>query len=353
MSEFKSSDRIRRAKHEKNYTIILNSTIQDSRLSWKARGLHHYILSLPDDWHICVAHLAEQSEPDGEAIIKSALKELEVNGYITKTRLKDERGRFLKCVWDIYESPQVDFPQVDKPQVDKPQVDKPQVDKPQVDKPQVDKPQVENHALISTNKQSTYLPSTEQTSTEEENTRSENIYTAPPENFPESDLPAQETLISDLADQNEETPPPTPAPLAVCDSKLKTRRSVLQEDQETFAPFLAIWNRSAPKHWDRYDGLNVSMIDDLKKFVKVHKKESLQIFEEGLLELSADNFIGTTKCDKWRFGSYFTKNKPKKYSDEYKSKHQRRSQQSPLDRPMTPVENKMALTYSMILEAIA
>ena len=167
MSDFKSSDRIRRAKHERNYTVILNSTIQDSRLSWKARGLHHYILSLPDDWHICVAHLAEQSEPDGEAIIKSALKELESNGYISKTRLKDERGRFLKCVWDIYESPQVDFQPVAKVNKRKaskqsPQVDFPQVDKPQVDKPQVDKPQVENRALISNDQPSTDLTSTDQ-----------------------------------------------------------------------------------------------------------------------------------------------------------------------------------------------
>ena len=148
MSKFKPSDRIRRAKHEKNYTVILNSTIQDSSLSWKARGLHHYVLSLPDDWSICIAHLTEQSLSDGEATVKSALKELEAQGYLSKVRLKDDRGRFSKVVWDIYETPQVDFPQVDKPQVDK---------------PQVDKPQVENRGLISTNKpsnknqQSTYV----------------------------------------------------------------------------------------------------------------------------------------------------------------------------------------------------
>ena len=155
MSNFKSSDRIRRAKHEKNYTVILNSTIQDSRLSWKARGLHHYILSLPDDWSICIAHLTEQSLPDGEASVKSALKELEAQGYLSKVRLKDDRGRFSKVVWDIYETPQVDFQLMEKSPKRKaskqsPQVDFPQVDKPQVDKPQVDKPQVENRGLIST-----------------------------------------------------------------------------------------------------------------------------------------------------------------------------------------------------------
>lgn len=184
MSEFKSSDRIRRAKHEKNYTIILNSTIQDSRLSWKARGLHHYILSLPDDWHICVAHLAEQSEPDGEAIIKSALKELEANGYISKTRVKDDRGRFLKCVWDIYESPQVDFQPTVKVAKRKASKQSPQVDFPQVDKPQVDKPQVENRGLISNDQ-----PSTDLTSTDQQKKESDFFESLPIEQNKSEDIP--------------------------------------------------------------------------------------------------------------------------------------------------------------------
>ena len=67
-----------------NYTVILNSTIQDSRLSWTARGLNHYILSLPDGSDICVAHLSEQSLADDQASLNSALKELEDFGYLAK-----------------------------------------------------------------------------------------------------------------------------------------------------------------------------------------------------------------------------------------------------------------------------
>lgn len=355
MSKFKSSDRIRRAKHEKNYTVILNATIQDSRLSWKARGLHHYILSLPDDWDICIAHLSEQSINDGMAIVKSALKELETFGYLSKVRLKDERGRFLKCVWNIYETPQVDFQLMDETDMDKPSQESPQVDFPQVDKPQVDKPQVENQPLLSND-----LPSTNLPSNKEENTREEGIY-APivkPEILVE---PAQQVLIDVLVEEEKETTPPTPSPLStenvglvIADPTTKVRRTVQQEDQELFMPFLEIWNRSAPRHWDRYESLNVSMIDDLKKFVKAHKKESLQIFEEGLLELSADSFIGSTKCDKWRFSSYFTKGKPKKYSGYYRDKQQARSQQlqNNTDRPMTQSDIKNAETFVRLKERL-
>ena len=66
-----------------NCTVILNSAIQDGRLSWTARGLHHYILSLPDDSDICVAHLFEQSLADDQASLNSALKELKDFGYLT------------------------------------------------------------------------------------------------------------------------------------------------------------------------------------------------------------------------------------------------------------------------------
>ena len=369
MSEFKSSDRIRRAKHEKNYTTILNATIQDSRLSWKARGLHHYILSLPNDWHICVAHLAEQSEPDGEAIVKSALKELEVNGYITKTRLKDDRGRFLKCVWDIYESPQVDFqPTVKiakrKASKQSPQVDFPQVDKPQVDKPQVDKPQVENRGLISTNKQSTYLPSTEETKTEEENTRSENIYTEPPEIFFDSDLPENQDLISNLVNQNEETTPPTPSPLlpenvglaiAETTKPKKGKRNITSED---LIPFRDVWNSDAPNACARYKELTIPDEQALRRLIKKHGNRSLEIFQDGLAFARTQKWWNDTSDNKTlSITNYTSKDKPEDYAKKYNTLIERGvvipNAISPTDHPMTPVQTKMAHTYSMILEAIA
>jgi hypothetical protein len=365
MSKFKSSDRIRRAKHEKNYTVILNATIQDSRLSWKARGLHHYILSLPDDWDICIAHLSEQSLNDGMAIVKSALKELETFGYLSKVRLKDDRGRFLKCVWDIYETPQVDKPQVDKPQVDKPQVDKPQVDKPQVDKPQVDKPQVDkpqvgNQPLTSNDQPSTNLLSTEETSKERENTNKEGYIFPPTANFPEPCQPTKETLIAGMA--KEETPisptplaslPPENICLAIAETVKPKRRTVELDDQENFRPFLIVWNQTVPSHWERYERLTVEMVNELKKFTKGKKAGTLEIFEEGLLEVSGDPFLGSTKCEGWRFCSYFTNNKPRKYSGYYREKQFRSQQlQSNTDRPMTASEIRKAETYLKYKEAL-
>ena len=89
--EFNSSEgnlRLHRADHESNYTDIPNESIRDEKLSWKARGLHHYILSLPDTWEINISHLVRQSDKDERDSVKAALKELESLGYISKAQIE-------------------------------------------------------------------------------------------------------------------------------------------------------------------------------------------------------------------------------------------------------------------------
>jgi hypothetical protein len=258
------------------------------------------------------------------------------------------------------DKPQVDKPQVDKPQVDKPQVDKPQVDKPQVDKPQVDKPQVGNQPLTSNDQPSTNLLSTEETSKERENTNKEGYIFPPTANFPEPCQPTKETLIAGMA--KEETPisptplaslPPENICLAIAETVKPKRRTVELDDQENFRPFLIVWNQTVPSHWERYERLTVEMVNELKKFTKGKKAGTLEIFEEGLLEVSGDPFLGSTKCEGWRFCSYFTNNKPRKYSGYYREKQFRSQQlQSNTDRPMTASEIRKAETYLKYKEAL-
>lgn len=93
---------IRVKKHERNFTIIQNEAIQDAELSLKARGLHHLLLSYPNDWVINVKHLSNQSKKDGPDAIRSALKELEVSGYLERDQSRDD-GKFSKATYVIYE----------------------------------------------------------------------------------------------------------------------------------------------------------------------------------------------------------------------------------------------------------
>jgi hypothetical protein len=74
-------------------------------MSLKAKGLISLMLSLHDEWDYSIAGLATLSK-DGKDSIMSALGELEKFGYLTRTRLTDDKGRFAGVEYNIYEVPQ-------------------------------------------------------------------------------------------------------------------------------------------------------------------------------------------------------------------------------------------------------
>lgn len=92
-----------RVEHKDGYTVVRNKTIRDRRLSYKARGLLVYLLSLPDDATVDRAKLAAASR-DGERSVRSGLRELAEAGYIVHRKVQNERGRWLTEAV-VYESP--------------------------------------------------------------------------------------------------------------------------------------------------------------------------------------------------------------------------------------------------------
>ena len=88
-----------------NFTILDNTGLRDPNISWKAKGLLAYLLHLPDDWQVYLSDLQNRST-DGRDSTNSAIKELEKNGYIEKTKNRDEKsGRFTGYNYIIYEMP--------------------------------------------------------------------------------------------------------------------------------------------------------------------------------------------------------------------------------------------------------
>ena len=98
-----------KTKKEKNYTVLDNTFIKDTRLSWKAKGLMTYLLSLPDDWTIHLSEI-EKHASDGKSALRSAINELKEFGYL-KAEQKRENNRFAEMVYIIIENP--DFPLTD------------------------------------------------------------------------------------------------------------------------------------------------------------------------------------------------------------------------------------------------
>lgn len=93
-----------RVEHNKNYTVVNNTICNDTRLSWKAKGLWLYAFSRPNDWKFHLSHLIDQAT-DGRDAVKAGLRELENCGYLVREKTRKE-GKFSKADWVFYETPQ-------------------------------------------------------------------------------------------------------------------------------------------------------------------------------------------------------------------------------------------------------
>lgn len=85
------------------FVQIDKTAMEDSRLSWKARGLLAYLLSKPDDWKFHRDTLAKEA-PDGLDSVKAGIKELEKFGYVKRYPTK-EKGKIVSWNMDVFEIP--------------------------------------------------------------------------------------------------------------------------------------------------------------------------------------------------------------------------------------------------------
>ncbi|MCU5299671.1 MULTISPECIES: hypothetical protein [Bacillus cereus group] len=71
-----------RRKKTSEYSPLHNGLLQDKRLSYSARGLASYLLSLPEDWTIIKDQLYNHSEKDGRKVVDRCFIELLQYGYM-------------------------------------------------------------------------------------------------------------------------------------------------------------------------------------------------------------------------------------------------------------------------------
>ena len=111
-----------------NFTVMSNYHFKEKKMSLKSKGLLSLMLSLPEDWDYSVAGLATLSK-DGKDSVMSALGELETFGYLTRTRLTNDKGQFAGIEYNIFEEPQK------KPVAEKPISANKNAEKPISEKP--------------------------------------------------------------------------------------------------------------------------------------------------------------------------------------------------------------------------
>lgn len=87
--------------------VLQRAALQDSRLSYRARGVLVAVLSRPVDWRTTAEQLAHEGT-EGRDAIRAALLELERFGYLTRTRFQGSDdlhpGRWA-TEWDLTDSP--------------------------------------------------------------------------------------------------------------------------------------------------------------------------------------------------------------------------------------------------------
>lgn len=109
-----------RVEHNKDnpYFMLNRAACEDARLSWKALGLHTYLMSKPDNWSIQEKDLYNR-HTDGTCSIRSGLKELKMCGYVASVPIRNDHGAIIE--WDqvVYETPLHDLDPADEHYEDK------------------------------------------------------------------------------------------------------------------------------------------------------------------------------------------------------------------------------------------
>ena len=111
----------------KGFTVISNDVLNNTALSWKAKGLFAYLWSQSDLWDFYEVEVLKHST-DGRASLRAGLKELEEHGYLKRYRNRDDKGILRESKWILSEQPMFDFPKLDKPTLDYPTLDYPTLD---------------------------------------------------------------------------------------------------------------------------------------------------------------------------------------------------------------------------------
>lgn len=173
---------IHNVRLDSQFTMTVNSTPEDPRLSWAAKGLLWYILTREKSWKVYVWQLAKIYAGDRKGNKKDAiqemLRELRAAGYVNYTKYRDEEGKWCHR-YDVYPMPMENFqkmtPHIPKSSTEqKPEDFQKKI--PERDLPALDDPAPDDPVLLP----SIELPSTDRTKKEVKESKKPIVHNSPP-----------------------------------------------------------------------------------------------------------------------------------------------------------------------------
>ena len=127
----------------KDFTVMCNFHLRDKKLTYKAKGLLSFMLSLPEDWDYSLAGLTAISKESRDGI-RSILKELQDNHYLEIEKVRGEKGYF-EYNYLIYEKPHFLINEFEN--------NNPGMENPHLDEPDMEIPTQINTNIINTKEQ--------------------------------------------------------------------------------------------------------------------------------------------------------------------------------------------------------
>lgn len=105
-----------RHKHRGRFVIVPNQIFEDSRLSFSAKGLLAYLLSLPPSWEVRHNQL-QRTLGVGRKLLENAFRQLVAAGYVTRDQAqgRDEFHRFTTLNYVVSDVPSCGNPDAPLP----------------------------------------------------------------------------------------------------------------------------------------------------------------------------------------------------------------------------------------------
>ena len=161
-----------RIEKTRDYTVMANHHLRNTKLSLKAKGLLSLMLSLPEDWDYTTKGLAKICK-DGVDSICSTVNELEEHGYVIRERIRNAKGHIQYTI--------LEQPKPSQPGQGKPKQENPVLGNPVLGSPEQEEPEQGNPAQLNTKKSSNQGLNTDLSNTEVSNPIRSNPYEDEPQ----------------------------------------------------------------------------------------------------------------------------------------------------------------------------
>ena len=96
---------IYRRKKSGDFVTLDTHCLRDTNLKWDAKGLHSYLMQLPDDWKVNISDLTNRGA-DGKNATITPMTALIKAGYVVRKRKHSANGTFEGYEYYVFERPE-------------------------------------------------------------------------------------------------------------------------------------------------------------------------------------------------------------------------------------------------------